>query len=97
MQIISSKQDSTCWAIATDSSYVVKGVNGGALSWKDKDWIGVAGSLVAHVDLWMTVLDLIAELGARVTVFHVHSHIKLAGNDRADELANRADYPVNAI
>ena len=89
LQIISSKQDSTCWAIATDSSYVVKGVNGGALSWKDKDWIGVAGSLVAHVDLWMTVLDLIAELGAGVTVFHVHSHINLAGYDRADELANR--------
>ena len=72
-----------------DSSYVVKGVNGGASSWRDNDWIGVAGSLVAHTDLWMLVLDLVGSLGERVTVFHVHSHINLSGNDRADALANQ--------
>ena len=60
LQIISKRPTSTRWAIAMDSSYVVKGVNGGADSWRDKDWIGVAGSLVAHVDLWMLVLDLVA-------------------------------------
>ena len=51
--------------------------------------MGVAGSLVAHTDLWMLVLDLVSSLGERVTVFHVHSHINLAGNDRADALANQ--------
>ena len=72
-----------------DSSYVVKGVNGGASSWRDNDWMGVAGSLVAHADLWMLVLDLVARFRDRVTVFHVHSHINLVGNDNADALANQ--------
>ena len=43
-----------------DSSNVVKGVNGGASSWRDNDWMGVAGSLVAHADLWMLVVDLVS-------------------------------------
>ena len=50
--------------------------------------MGVAGSLVAHTDLWILVLDLVGSLGDRVTVFHVHSHINLSGNDRANTLAN---------
>ena len=37
----------------------------------------------------MDVLDLVGSLGERVTVFHVNSHINLAGNDRADALANQ--------
>ena len=89
LQIISSKEGSGSWAVATDSSYVVKGVNGGASRWKEKDWIGVAGSLVAHTDLWMLILDLVAALGPRLAVIHVHSHINLDGNDRADALANQ--------
>ena len=49
----------------------------------------MAKSLVAHVDLSMLVLDLIEQLGSRVIVFHIHSHINLAGNDKADALANQ--------
>ena len=56
--------------------------------WEETDWLGVGGNLVAHADLWVTVLDLLSRLGSRVTVFHVHSHINSVGNHRADELAN---------
>ena len=49
--------------------------------------MGVAGALVAHVDLWMEVLNLLDEIGDRVMVFHVFSHINLFGNDKADEHA----------
>ena len=77
------------WPLALDSSYVVKGANGGALSWKEKDWIGHAGLLVAHVDLWMEGLDLLSCIGPRVSIFHIRSHINLAGNDQADKLANQ--------
>ena len=89
LQIISSKPGGDRWALALDSIYVVNGANGGANAWRERDWVGVAGSLVAHVDLWVQVLELLSVVGARVTVFHVHSHIQLAGNDNADALANR--------
>ena len=89
LQIISSKPGSDRWALASNSAYVVNGANGGANTWKERDWIGVAGSLVAHVDLWIQVLELLSLVGNRVSVFHIHSHIQLAGNDHADALANK--------
>ena len=63
--------------------------------------MGVAGTLVAHVDLWIEVLALLGKIGDRVMVFHVYSHINLLGNDRADKLANEArlksDLYANAL
>ena len=89
LQIIGEREDSRRWALVLDSTYVIKGANGGASLWKERDWVGVAGTLVAHVDLWIQVLDLLSKLQGRVMVFHVHSHINLLGNDKADHLANK--------
>ena len=68
LQIIGEKEDSRRWALALDSTYVIKGANGGASLWKERDWVGVAGTLVAHVDLWIQVLDLLSKLQGRVMV-----------------------------
>ena len=89
LQIIKTKTDTRRWALALDSTYGIKCANGGAAVWRERDWVGVACTLVAHVDLWMQVLDLLSRVDGKVTVFHVHSHINLQGNDKADELANK--------
>ena len=51
LQVVSTLPTSKRWALALDSTYAVKGANGGATKWKENGWVGVAGSLVAHVDL----------------------------------------------
>ena len=97
LETISPTDCGVRWAFALDSKYVIDGVNGGAEQWKADDWQGKSGVLVSHVDLWIKVLELLALLGDRVSVFHASSHMNLKGNDHTDELADegRARSPLH--
>ena len=88
LQIVSAQDDHLCWAFAIDSKYVVDGATGGAASWREDYWVTKSGKGASHIDLWLEILPLLESLGHRALVFHVHSHINLHGNDRADALAN---------
>ena len=51
LQVVSSITPTKHWALALDSTYFIKGANAGAAKWKEKVWVGLAGKMVAHVEL----------------------------------------------
>jgi ribonuclease HI len=73
--------------VVTDSQYVQKGVESWLANWKRKNWKTSAGKPVANRDLW-EALDQELQ-NHRVVWEWVKGHQGHAGNERADELANR--------
>jgi len=73
--------------LTTDSQYVRKGITEWLANWKKRGWKTAAKKPVVNQDLWM-------QLDAACTVHQVHwhwvkGHSGDAGNERADQLANR--------
>ncbi|MGI6216182.1 MAG: ribonuclease HI [Coriobacteriales bacterium] len=78
-----------------DSAYVVNGINSWVDNWQRNGWKNSKKEPVANKELW---LDLIAERDKfSDIVFHkVKGHADSDGNNKADELANRAMDEVEA-
>jgi ribonuclease HI len=71
----------------TDSTYVMKGITEWMANWKRRGWKTAARKPVANADLWQ---QLEAEAGRHHVDWRwVKGHSGNAGNERADELANR--------
>jgi ribonuclease HI len=73
--------------VVTDSQYVQKGVESWLANWKRKNWKTSAGKPVANRDLWEALDEELQN--HRVVWEWVKGHQGHAGNERADELANR--------
>lgn len=76
--------------IYSDSSYVVHGMTRWIGAWKRRGWTTVGGSEVLNRDLWEE-LDRLATSRGRahaVTWSHVRGHSGIAGNERADAIAD---------
>jgi len=73
--------------IHTDSQYVLKGITEWLAGWKAKGWKTAAKAPVKNVDLWQA-LDA-ATLQHKIEWKWVKGHSGHAGNERADQLANR--------
>ena len=73
-------------AVATDSAYVFSGVQGTALRWRANGWVTAQGP-VPNVDQWIDLMNLIDSAVATLEWIKVPSHSGIAGNDRADQLA----------
>jgi len=61
--------------IATDSTYVVKGITEWVPNWKARQWTKPTGEDVANKDLWMRLLDLVnkqARTGCEVRFWHIN-------------------------
>ena len=72
----------------TDSEYVKRGISEWLPSWKVRGWKTAANKPVKNQDLW-EALDALA--GRHKVDWHwVKAHSGIAGNERADALANRA-------
>jgi ribonuclease HI len=72
----------------TDSKYVLQGITQWLPQWKAKGWRTAARKPVRNQDLWEQ-LDLAAE--SQDIIWHwVKGHSGDAGNELADQLANRA-------
>jgi ribonuclease HI len=72
----------------TDSQYVRKGVLEWLAQWKKRDWRTADKKPVKNVDLWQA---LEAQLERHRIEWHwVKGHAGVEGNERADQLANRA-------
>lgn len=73
--------------IYTDSQYVRKGITEWISNWKARDWRTAAKKPVKNSDLWK-------QLDQQVSIHSVHwvwvkGHAGNAGNEAADQLANR--------
>ena len=71
----------------TDSQYVQKGISEWIVGWKKRGWRKADKSPVLNVDLWQALDE--ACLRHTIEWRWVKGHAGHAGNERADELANR--------
>lgn len=71
----------------TDSQYVLKGITEWITGWKAKGWKTASKAPVKNVDLWQA-LDQ-AQATHQIEWKWVRGHTGHAGNERADQLANR--------
>ena len=74
--------------IVTDSNYLKNGMQEWMADWKRRGWKTKAGEQVKNQDLWQE-LDGLATTH-RVRWNWVRGHSGVAGNERADTLANEA-------
>ena len=73
--------------VHTDSQYVQKGISEWIHGWKKRGWKTAAKEPVKNADLWQA-LDA-AQARHQVEWRWVRGHSGHAGNERADQLANR--------
>lgn len=74
--------------MVTDSEYVMKGVTEWMDGWKRRGWKTAARKPVRNLDLWQRLDAALAR--HEVDWEWVRGHTGHAGNERADQLANRA-------
>jgi len=72
----------------TDSEYVRRGITEWLPNWKLRDWKTADRKPVKNVDLWKALEQEIER--HRVDWHWVKGHAGVPGNERADQLANRA-------
>lgn len=73
--------------VFTDSQYVQKGISEWIHGWKARGWKTSAREPVKNVDLWQA-LDA-AQAQHKIEWRWIKGHAGHAGNERADQLANR--------
>ncbi len=73
--------------VHTDSKYVQQGISEWLEGWKKRGWRKADKSPVLNVDLWQALDE--ARLRHTIEWRWVKGHAGHAGNERADELANR--------
>lgn len=72
-----------------DSEYVRKGITEWIVGWKARGWRTAAKQPVKNADLWLRLDALLAAGEHRIDWRWVRGHSGDAGNERADQLANR--------
>lgn len=81
-------------ALYVDSSYVMNGMKTWVAGWKRRGWLTTEKKPVKNVELWQALEEQVAR--HTVTWTWVKGHSGDAGNERADELANRGVDAVRA-
>ena len=74
--------------IHCDSAYVINGMNQWVKGWKKNGWTKKGGE-IKNLDLWKR-LDELASKQSNLVFQKVKGHSTNEGNNRADELANKA-------
>ena len=75
-------------AIYTDSEYVRNGITSWIHNWKTKGWKTAANKPVKNADLWQQLDALVQTSPHRIQWEWVKGHAGIAGNEKADALAN---------
>lgn len=74
----------------TDSSYLQNGITSWLADWRRKNWRTANGKAVKNQDLWQRLDELVAALGRdQIQWKWVRGHSGVAGNERADQIANQ--------
>jgi ribonuclease HI len=74
--------------LVTDSKYVMQGIKDWMANWKRNGWKTAARKPVKNIDLWQQLDDEVQR--HQVSWRWVKGHSGDAGNELADELANKA-------
>ncbi|MEH6872703.1 ribonuclease HI [Bacillus safensis] len=83
------KTNNTHIEVFADSAYVVNGMNSWVKNWIKNNWRKSNKKPVENKELWMELNELVKNQ-ASVTFLKVKGHSGDAGNEKADELANKA-------
>lgn len=83
------KTNNTHIEVFADSAYVVNGMNSWVKNWIKNNWRKSNKKPVENKELWMELNELVKNQ-ATVTFLKVKGHSGDAGNEKADELANKA-------
>lgn len=75
-------------SLYTDSQYVRQGVLEWMANWKQRGWKTAARKPVKNQDLWQRLDDAMSR--HQIDWHWVRGHAGIEGNERADQLANRA-------
>ena len=75
--------------IHLDSEYVRKGITEWITGWKAKGWRTASKQPVKNADLWQQLDALVQQSAHEISWHWVKGHAGHAGNERADDLANR--------
>lgn len=73
--------------LVTDSKYLMQGISEWLPNWKQRNWKTASGQPVKNADLWRQLEEQVAQ--HQITWEWVRGHQGHAGNERADQLANR--------
>jgi ribonuclease HI len=87
IEALQSLKQASRVSVYADSQYVLKGINEWLANWKKRNWRTSDNKPVKNVDLWQR-LDALASQH-EVQWIWVKGHAGHAGNERADELANK--------
>ncbi|TCL89839.1 ribonuclease HI [Rhizobium sp. PP-WC-2G-219] len=86
-----------------DNEYCVKGTNEWMPIWKSKGWSKRRpnspkreGGEIKNIDLWRAIDVALDGNGGRIVIRWVKGHIGVAGNERADELAEQGRIEASA-
>ena len=79
----------------TDSNYVKQGMTEWLAGWKKKNWRKADGKPVINADLWQQLDDICAN--RNIDWRWIKGHAGHAGNERADQLANRGADEIAGI
>ena len=96
LHAVRSRQWEEHMVVVLDSECVFKGITQWSSKWQRHEW-RVSGREVEHKELWMAVLAERELAGDRLQVRWVPSHLGVAGNEEADQLAEqgRLLHPYN--
>ncbi|MDO4498434.1 MAG: ribonuclease HI [Coriobacteriaceae bacterium] len=75
--------------VYVDSAYVLNGITQWIFGWMKKGWVNSKKEPVANKELWQELL-VQKNMFPDITFHKVKGHSTNAGNNKADELANRA-------
>ena len=75
--------------VYVDSAYVLNGITQWIFGWMKKGWVNSKKEPVANKELWQELLAQ-KNMFPDITFHKVKGHSTNAGNNKADELANRA-------
>lgn len=81
--------------LVTDSQYVMQGIQDWLPNWKKRGWKTAAKQPVKNADLWQQLDEQVNR--HTVTWRWVRGHTGDAGNERADQLANRGVDEVRGL
>ena len=72
----------------SDSKYVLQGITEWMPNWKKRNWLTASKKPVQNVDLWQELDSLVVD--HEINWHWVKGHSGDPGNERADQLANKA-------
>lgn len=75
--------------IATDSTYVIRGITQWIWAWRNRGWKTAEGADVANRDLWEELSRLVGarKKSGKLNWSYVRGHAGIPGNERVDEIA----------